>query len=207
MKIIILGGFLGSGKTTIVLQLAQYLVNQTAQKGNQVIILENEIGQIGIDDMLLKSNGYLVSELFSGCACCTMAGELRGNVRKIQKDINPQWLLIEATGVAYPGNIREALTHIPNVSCLILTLVDCQRFLRLLRPAEALLRGQINECNFLLLTKTDLVSEDEIRKVTEKVRDYNSKAPLWNINGTLPIPEEYWKQILQKFSEKQEENS
>ena len=75
MNVLILGGFLGSGKTTSLMQLAKYLVaTSPAEKENKVMILENEIGQVGIDDEFLRSGGFQVSNLFSGCACCTVSG-------------------------------------------------------------------------------------------------------------------------------------
>ena len=103
MKVLILGGFLGSGKTSLLLQLAYYITgNALNDKKYQVVILENEVGEEGIDDKLLRGNGYQVENLFSGCACCTLSGELLSTVSKIEKELQPDWLILETTGLAYP---------------------------------------------------------------------------------------------------------
>lgn len=108
MKVLILGGFLGSGKTSLLLQLAYYMTGHlSGDKKYQVVILENEIGEEGIDDKLLRGNGYQVENLFSGCACCTLSGELLSSVSNIEKQLQPQWLILETTGLAYPHLIQK----------------------------------------------------------------------------------------------------
>lgn len=82
MKILILGGFLGSGKTSVLQQLAEYLVSREKEYHSEikVAIVENEIGAIGIDDKVLKKAGFIVNNLFSGCACCSLTGELVASI-------------------------------------------------------------------------------------------------------------------------------
>ncbi len=89
------------------------------------MILENEVGEEGIDDKLLRGNGYQVENLFSGCACCTLSGELLSTVSKIEKELQPDWLILETTGLAYPHLIQKTwLTAWPSPpeSVLWLTL-------------------------------------------------------------------------------------
>ena len=111
MRIIILGGFLGSGKTSVLLQLARHLVKRerATSGGVKVAIIENEVGDVGIDDKVLVNEGFSVKNLFAGCACCSLAGELVYSIRMIQKELNPEWLIIEATGIAHPGSMRETI--------------------------------------------------------------------------------------------------
>lgn len=203
MNIIILGGFLGSGKTTIVMQLARHLVH-ISKKDHPcgVVIVENEIGQIGVDDLLLRSNGYQVNELFSGCACCTMAGELRGNVLKLHKEFDPQWMIIEATGVACPGNIRQALEPFSEAPCVILTVIDCQRFLRMLRPAAALIEAQTEAADVIFLNKIDLVTPEHLKEVAAAVRTMNPSAGLCETDSTRAIAADIWSHIIDMFKEK-----
>ena len=81
MKFLILGGFLGSGKTTLLMQLARYLTRGSQEEGpSQVMILENEVGNSGVDDKFLKNSGYQVQNLFGGCTCCTLGSELISSV-------------------------------------------------------------------------------------------------------------------------------
>ena len=111
MKMIIMGGFLGAGKTSLVLQMARYLAGRNPDKQTKVVILENEIGEVSIDDKILKSGGFEVQTMFSGCVCCTMAGELMGNICQIMERFDPDWIIMEATGVAYPRRIKENLVR------------------------------------------------------------------------------------------------
>ncbi|MBO6010916.1 MAG: hypothetical protein J6P71_03850 [Oscillospiraceae bacterium] len=82
MKVLLLGGFLGSGKTSVLLRLAQYLVSR-GEGGSKVMIIENEIGEVGVDDKLLKSQGLQVRELFAGCACCSGGADLINDIAYI----------------------------------------------------------------------------------------------------------------------------
>ena len=201
MKTILFGGFLGSGKTTLVMQLARYLVaNANPSVRQPVIILENEIGEVGVDDMLLKSNGYQVSELFSGCACCTMAGELRGNVRRIQNEWDPEWLLMEATGVAYPLRIKETLDPIVEQPVCICALADAQRLLRMLGPARQLIQDQLQDASFIYITKTDLVDAETLQKVQDEVRKRNPNAEIFCMDARKETDSSIWNKVMECFS-------
>ena len=103
-KLLIIGGFLGSGKTSVILQLAKHLVGPTSDSHAKVVILENEIGTVSIDDKTLSNTGLNVEPMFSGCVCCTMAGELVVNVGSIITRLAPDWIILETTGMAYPNN-------------------------------------------------------------------------------------------------------
>ena len=144
MKVLILGGFLGSGKTSLLLQLAYYITGHALNdKKYQVVILENEVGEEGIDDKLLRGNGYQVENLFSGCACCTLSGELLSTVSKIEKELQPDWLILETTGLAYPHLIQKNLADSMALSSRICIVADASRWERLLVPLHELITGQL----------------------------------------------------------------
>ena len=110
MNIIIFGGFLGSGKTSTILSLAHFIVEKGKKSDKpNLVIIENEIGEIGIDDKVLKSSGYSVNELFSGCICCTLSTDLVIMLNDISEKISPSWVIIECTGLAYPSKIINSL--------------------------------------------------------------------------------------------------
>ena len=100
MKILLIGGFLGSGKTSFILKLAHHMIEDLGIAN--IVILENEIGEISVDDKVLGAAGYEVRGLFAGCVCCTLAGELPSSIRQIERELNPDWLIMEATGVDLP---------------------------------------------------------------------------------------------------------
>ena len=131
MKILLVGGFLGSGKTSFILKLAHHMIEDLGIAN--IVILENEIGEISVDDKVLKGSGYQVKGLFAGCVCCTLAGELPSAVRQIEREINPDWIIMEATGVAFPYNIKENVENALGISCKIVCLTDAQRWKRLFR--------------------------------------------------------------------------
>lgn len=196
MKILILGGFLGSGKTSVLLQLAQYLVQQSS--GNQksrVAIIENEIGQIGIDDKLLRGNGYTVRDIFSGCVCCSLNSDLLSGVQEIKREVDPEWLIIEATGVAFPDKIAESLFTNLGIAAQIVTLVDASRWQRIRMPLANLIEGQLNDAHLILINKTDMVEETVLREVEADLWELNSDAAIYLISGIKPIDERLLKVI------------
>lgn len=199
MKTIIIGGFLGSGKTTIIMQLAKFLVG-SGKRPHSVAILENEIGEIGVDDMLLRSEGYTVSELFNGCACCTMAGELRGNVRRLQHDLDPEWLILEATGVAVPQNIKDTLDPILEQPSIICCLADANRLMRMLKPAKTLIESQLTKADFIFLNKIDQVDDEMRARVQGAIREFNASAPVFEICGLKEVDPALWQQLLNAFA-------
>jgi G3E family GTPase len=196
LKILILGGFLGSGKTSVLLQLAQYLVQQyPGSQMSQVAIIENEIGQIGIDDKLLRGNGYTVRDIFSGCVCCSLNSDLLSAVQEIKSTIDPEWLIIEATGVAFPDKIAESLFTNLGIAAQIVTLVDASRWQRIRMPLANLIEGQLNDAHLILINKTDLVEETVLREVEADLWELNSDAAIYLISGIKPIDERLLKVI------------
>lgn len=170
MRFLILGGFLGSGKTSLLLQLASYMRGTLGIE--KTVILENEIGQVGIDDNVLSGSGYNVQGMFAGCVCCTLAGELTLTVQAIDRDIAPEWMIMEATGMAFPQNVKENLVDVLGIDPRICCLVDAKRWNRLLRPMEHLLPLQLKEADTVLINKTDLVSEEELASVHDSVMSF-----------------------------------
>lgn len=198
MKVLILGGFLGSGKTSSLLQLARYIARDAkpTDTNPKVVILENEIGEIGVDDKVLASGGYKVDTLFQGCACCTMSGEVVMNVLKIKEDMNPEWLIIEATGVAYPVKIKETIEEIEGLEVRIAALTDAKRWKRLLIPMKNLIKDQLEGAQTILINKIDLVDEEMLAFVEESVKGFNETAKVFKITTTTDVDTAVWKAVL-----------
>lgn len=193
MNILILGGFLGSGKTTTLMQLARHIVTTTvSDRDNKVIILENEVGEVGIDDAYLRSGGFKVDNLFSGCACCTVSGELVSAAVRIQKEFDPNWLIVETTGIAYPRNMQENLKNAIKQDSRIVILVDASRWNRLLIPMNHLLKGQIEGSDAVLINKTDLVDEAAIAKIEQDILGFEPRAVILKISALQEIPAAVW---------------
>ena len=196
MKIIILGGFLGSGKTTVLLQMARRLTGEDVKPGEtKVAIIENEVGEQGIDDKLLGN--FAVENLFAGCACCTLSGSVPGYIQKIQRELNPEWLIFESTGVGYPASIQRTIKASLNLDARICIIVDAQRWIRIEKPLGQLLSGQFENADVVLINKTDLVDQETLERVTASVAPRVPGVKLIPVSAVSPIPEELWKDILE----------
>lgn len=196
MKILILGGFLGSGKTTSLMQLAKYLVQVSPpEKENKVMILENEIGQVGIDDEFLRSGGFQVSNLFSGCACCTVSGEMVTAAIRIRKQFDPEWLVVETTGLAYPGRIQENLIEAMHMKARVVVLVDAKRWPRIRKPMEQLLKGQIVNSDAVVINKIDLVTEEALELVAQQIREMDANTQIHRICALNEDNDAVWQAV------------
>ena len=194
MKILLVGGFLGSGKTSFILKLAHHLIEDRGIAN--IVILENEIGEISVDDKVLKGSGYQVKGLFAGCVCCTLAGELPSTVRQIERDIHPDWIIMEATGVAFPYSIKENVEGALGLKCKIICLTDAQRWKRLFAAMDHLFRYQLQEADVVLVNKADLVDQETIDKVTADVRSLNETAVIVPTCANESIPTELIDRIM-----------
>lgn len=159
MRILLFSGFLGSGKTSTILQVAKYI---TESRQETVAIIENEIGAAGIDDKLLTDSGLVVKSLFGGCVCCQITSDLISAIREIQEKINPDWLIIEMTGLAIPGNVVKLINQYCafHTGLKTIAIVDGGRWLELKEMLEPLVVGQVQESNLVILNKADLAGVD-----------------------------------------------
>lgn len=153
MNILIIGGFLGSGKTTIIKSLISGLIE--AQQ--TCAIIENEIGEVGIDDSLLEEANIEITSLFGGCVCCQISGNLVTASQKIQDEINPDWIIVEMTGLALIESIRKVFVDYgrPDVTVHTVSVVDMQRWEHLMGPLAVIFNGQVAGADIILLNKTD----------------------------------------------------
>ena len=184
MKIIILGGFLGSGKTTVLLQLAKYITQQPGSP--QVVILENEIGEVGVDDQLIGGSSLTVENIFSGCICCSGAVDLVEGVKKIAKDYAPDWLLIEATGMALPSTIKQTLSLHFEYEFATLAIADASRWTRLLKVSPDFVSEQAGCADLVIITKVDKL-KDDLQPVIDDVTKHANGAAVYPLCALEPI--------------------
>ncbi|MDD6188820.1 MAG: GTP-binding protein [Clostridiales bacterium] len=196
MKILLLSGFLGSGKTSVLLQLAKHIADTVPGDGMKVMIIENEIGEVGVDDKILRAQGLAVKDLFAGCACCTSGGDLLNDIAVIRDSMNPEWIIVEATGVAYPKQIKESVERCFNIPVRVLALADASRWKRLKSYMSQLLEAQIECAELVLINKVDLVDEETAQKIAEDIRGFNANAVIGFTIGNKPIEPAVWQPIL-----------
>jgi G3E family GTPase len=154
LNIIVFGGFLGSGKTTVLMQLARYLTRCPSEKETPVVIIENEISENGVDNQLLSRENFTVANLFSGCICCTSNAQLCGTITSLQEKYSPDWILVEATGLAYPDSIVSTIKNGLNFCAEVLAIVDVKRWQKVLLALNDFITAQLSCASVVLLTKT-----------------------------------------------------
>lgn len=173
--VLVLSGFLGSGKTTLLVQLVARLRGRFGE-GYVIAIIENEIGAASVDTGIVQEAGYSVTEILSGCVCCTLAGQLIPAMRRLVDDLSPDLIILEATGVASPGPIRENLEQYIGCCARVVTLVDASRWEHLRVPLRALLEGQVAPADVVVVNKSDLASPEQLESVAHDIRTMNDSA-------------------------------
>ena len=176
MRILLFGGFLGSGKTSTILQVAKQI---TETRNQTVAIIENEIGVAGIDDQLLSGSGFQVKPLFGGCVCCQLAGDLMAAIREMAEKLAPDWVIIEMTGIGVPGNIAAMLRQgdATGIACRTITVVDAERWHILKRAVGPLIHSQLVDSDVVIVNKTDIAGVD-VKGVIDEVKMIAGGAPV-----------------------------
>jgi G3E family GTPase len=197
MKVLIIGGFLGSGKTSFILQLLQYIIGSSkSDKPYKVVVLENEIGDVGVDDKTLKAGGFQVETMFAGCACCTSSESVPVSLANIKKEVDPDWVVLEATGVAYPQNIQETIDAATDFESRLSAVVDAKRWKRLLVPMSMLIGGQLGRAETIIVNKKDLVDSGTLDEVLKSVSSYNDTAKLIPVSSVEQIDNGVFQTVL-----------
>lgn len=179
-KLILFTGFLGSGKTSLLLKTARYL----AQQKRSCAIIVNEVGEIGIDNLQMKKMGYDVWEIFGGCICCTLAASLEETIEQLTANYAVEYILMEPSGAADPEALFQPLKHsgfneenLNNVFILDPTRIDM--FEAVLEPY---LESSIPLADLAVINKIDVASPAELEKAEAIIRKYNQSVPVLKID-------------------------
>ncbi|SFM18312.1 GTP-binding protein [Methanolobus profundi] len=182
MKIVIISGFLGSGKTTSVIRIGKYLQS----KGLSVSVLVNDIGDVGVDGHVISENGLRSKEIPRGCICCTLKYALEGNIALVQAQYDPDILLIEPTGVAFPLRIKEQIEMIdlgPEVTMgPIIGMIDGSKFEDLMQHSGDAITKQIGNADIILLNKKDLLSTSKLSEFETAIKEINPDAEFHSLS-------------------------
>ena len=177
MRVNLLFGFLGSGKTTLVRHLL-------AERGKDVktAVIVNEFGEVGVDGDILRGNNVDIVELNSGCLCCMLKGSLMLAVEELRAKANVERVIVESTGVAQPGELTEALADASmklkvDIGPLV-TVVDAAKFPRLLSMLGEFYVAQIENADIVILNKADLVTPEQLDEASGQIREMNAGADI-----------------------------
>jgi len=185
LKLLLLSGFLGSGKTTLLLEIARRL----AAGYRKIAIIENEVGEVGIDGNYLRREGLEVQEMFGGCVCCTLSVDLVTTLKKLDRLVQPETVILEATGIARPGDIvptvRKYASMVDEIQALV--LVDGPRYEMLLEVMNPLVTAQIGAADIVVINKIDEMDEAGIEDIRKSVTDLNEKTRVVAISAEQRI--------------------
>jgi G3E family GTPase len=177
-RILIMAGFLGVGKTSLLL----HLLAEFRRSRRKVFVIENEVGISGIDNEFLAAFGYAVEELVAGCICCDLKGKLHDTAARIIAEEAPDYLLIEPSGVAAPGQVIDALGDlVPAADRPVILAIDAPRALRLLAAKAPFVARSLVDADIIALNKIDLVDAQEQAQVVAEIKALVGDKPLFPV--------------------------
>ena len=174
-KVNIISGFLGAGKTTLIKKLLD-----GAFEGEKVVLLENEYGEVGIDGGFMKDTGVQITELNSGCICCTLVGDFTEALGQLIDQYHPDRILIEPSGVGKLSDIRRVVDDVARTHEVALagcaTVADVGKCRMYARNFGEFFIDQIESAETIILSRTQMTTEDKIEKAVALLREHNPKA-------------------------------
>ena len=173
-KIDIFSGFLGAGKTTLIKKLIADGLN-----GEKLVLIENEFGEIGIDGAFLQEAGIEITEMNSGCICCSLVGDFAEALKKVLDEFHPDRILIEPSGVGKLSDVKRAVSGVVNDEVVInscVAVVDAKKARVYRKNFGEFYVNQIEAANCVVLSRSQDVSEERLKEVLDMVRELNAEA-------------------------------
>ncbi|MCR4710507.1 MAG: GTP-binding protein [Clostridiales bacterium] len=175
-KVDIFSGFLGAGKTTLIKKLVE-----EAYKGEQVVLIENEFGEIGIDGGFLKDSGIQINEMNAGCICCSLVGDFSKSLEQVLEQFHPDRILIEPSGVGKLSDIVEAVERLDDPDLQLngfTTVVDAKKAKVYMKNFGEFYNNQVEHASAIILSHTKGMAEDKLKAVVELMRAHNDHATI-----------------------------
>jgi G3E family GTPase len=174
-KIDIISGFLGAGKTTLIKKLIA-----EAFQGEKLVLIENEFGEIGIDGGFLKDAGIQITEMNSGCICCSLVGDFGEALKKVLTQFQPDRILIEPSGVGKLSDVIRAVQGVqaqtPVALNSFVTVVDAGKCRLYMKNFGEFFNNQVESANTIILSRTQNVTQDKLETAVSMLREHNAKA-------------------------------
>ena len=213
-KVDIFSGFLGAGKTTLIKKLIK-----EAYSGEKTVLIENEFGEIGVDGKFLEDAGVEITEMNSGCICCSLVGDFGEALKKVVADFAPDRILIEPSGVGKLSDVIRAVRNVGSDSLELnsfTTVVDAGKCRIYMKNFGEFFNDQVEHAQTIILSHTGIVSEEKTAKAVEMLREHNKDAVIvttdWDqLTGAQILEAMEKKNIsledeLRKLSEEEEED-
>lgn len=170
VKVDLISGFLGAGKTTLIKKMFESNISK-----EQVVIIENEFGEIGIDGTFLKEAGVQIREINSGCICCSLVGDFEASIKEVINKFNPDRIIIEPSGVGKLSDIVKAIMKVdaPLELNIVVTVVDGGKCKMYIKNFGEFYIDQVKEAHNIVISKTDKLSEEKVQMALEQIKEIN----------------------------------
>ncbi|MCR5597167.1 MAG: GTP-binding protein, partial [Lachnospiraceae bacterium] len=216
-KIDVISGFLGAGKTTLIKKLLA-----EAWKGEQVVLIENEFGEIGIDGGFLKEAGVEITEMNSGCICCSLVGDFGTALKDVMSRFTPDRIVIEPSGVGKLSDVVRAVEQADlgdgaKLNSAI-TVVDANKAKLYVKNFGEFFINQVENAGTIILSRTGNISDDKLQKTLDILKEHNAKATIittpWDqITGAsikdtmegVDLMDTLLKEVIEKYEHHDEE--
>ncbi len=195
-KIDIYSGFLGAGKTTLIKKMIK-----EAYAGEKLVLIENEFGEIGIDGGFLQEAGIEITEMNSGCICCSLVGDFGKALRKVIEDYAPDRILIEPSGVGKLSDVIAAVQKVTGDDVRLgnfVTVADATKCKMYMKNFGEFYNNQIETANTIILSRTDGMKEEKLDQCVAMIREHNDKAVI----VTTPWTELTGEQLMEAMEQK-----
>ena len=193
MKVLLVSGFLGAGKTTFIKEMSKNI-------NLEFVVLENEYADIGVDGDFLDEKNLNVWEMSEGCICCSMKGDFKSSIKRIYSEINPEYLIIEPTGVGMLSSIIENIREINNNDIEILsplTLIDVTSFNEYLKTFNNFFIDNLKNTGEIILTKLNSFNSFDIENIKNEISKINNNLEII-IDDYRTFPKEWFADLLNK---------
>ena len=176
-RIDIVSGFLGAGKTTLI----QKLIKESFQ-GEKLVLIENEYGEVGIDGGFLKESGITISELNSGCICCTLVGDFAKNMREVVETYHPDRIIVEPSGVGKLSDVMNSVVDVAKDLDLelnsLITVVNGKKALKQMKAFGEFFNNQVENATTIILSRTQEMDEEKLEECVKVLQEKNEKASI-----------------------------
>lgn len=175
-KIDIFSGFLGAGKTTLIKKLIKEVYT-----GEKLVLIENEFGEIGVDGMFMQEAGIQVTEMNSGCICCSLVGDFGAAMKKVLAEFAPDRILVEPSGVGKLSDVIRAVQGIDSAEISLnsfTTVVDAKKCRMYMKNFGEFFNNQVEYANCIVLSRTADLPEEKIAQCVAMLREHNANATI-----------------------------
>ena len=176
-KVDIISGFLGAGKTTFIKELIAKVF-----QGEKVVLIENEFGEIGIDSRFMQNSGIEVTEMNSGCICCTLVGDFAKSLRQVVDEFHPDRVLIEPSGVGKLSDVAAAVAEMQEEAHVEInsriTVVDGKKARMYMKNFGEFFNNQIESATTIVVSRSQMMKEEKLKECVSLLREHNKEATI-----------------------------